>query len=338
MTRYAARKVLLALPLLWGVITVLFLLVELSPGTYADKYLNPAMSPEVAEMVRAKYQLDAPGWVRYVAMLRNLARLDFGISMDGQRPVFDVIAEAVPHTLVLSGVTLGVLYPTGIALGTLQAVGHNRWSDTAASITALFFYSMPTFWLAMMLQLVVSYELGGWIERTFAGTPLVLLALPSSDPYDAVAYDSMGVFEQAIDRVRHILLPGVAMGLAGAAGTARYMRSSMLEVIRQDYVRTARAKGLREGQVILGHALRNALLPLITLFGLSLPFLFSGAVLVETIFAWPGMGRLIVNAILQQDTPLIVACFFVSTVLVLLGSLLADLAYAWADPRIRLDG
>lgn len=337
MTRYAARKLLLAIPLLWGVITVLFVLVELSPGTYADKYISPEMPPTMAAMVREKYHLDSPAWIRYLALLRNLAVFDFGVSMDQERPVFGMIADALPHTLVLSGVTLGVLYPTGIALGTMQAVGHNRWSDTLTSVTALFFYSMPTFWLAMMLQLLVSYQLGGWIERTFPDSALSLLALPSSDPYDAVAYDQMSGLEQVVDRVRHILLPGVAMGLAGAAGTARYMRSSMLEVIRQDYVRTARAKGLREGTVIVRHALRNALLPIITLFGLSLPFLFSGAVLVETIFAWPGMGRLIVTAIMTQDTPLIVACFFVSTLLVVLGSLFADIAYAWADPRIRLD-
>jgi peptide/nickel transport system permease protein len=128
------------------------------------------------------------------------------------------------------------------------------------------------------------------------------------------------------------------MGLAASASTARYVRSSVLEVIRQDYIRTARAKGLPERTVILRHALRNALLPIITLFGLSVPYLFSGAVLVETIFAWPGMGRLIVQAILSQDTPLIIACFFVSTCLVVLGNLAADLAYAWADPRIRLEG
>jgi peptide/nickel transport system permease protein len=336
-TRYAARKLALAIPLLWGVVTVLFLLVELSPGTYADKYVSAEMPPAISAMVRAKYHLDDPAWIRYLAMLRNLATFDFGISMDQERPVFSVIAEALPNTLLLSAVTLGVLYPAGIALGTLQAVRHNQASDTAASVVALFFYSMPSFWLAMMLQLVLSYYLGGWIEQHFPNPPLAWLALPSSDPHDAIAYDSMNLCEQAIDRVRHVLLPGVAMGLAGAAGTARYMRSSMLEVIRQDYVRTARAKGLREGTVILQHALRNALLPIITLFGLSLPFLFSGAVLVETIFAWPGMGRLIVTAIFTQDTPLIVACFFVSTLLVVLGSLVADIAYAWADPRIRLD-
>ena len=140
--------------------------------------------------------------------------------------------------------------------------------------------------------------------------------------------------ERLLDRARHLVLPGVAMGMAFAAGTARYMRSSLLEVIRQDYIRTARAKGLRERVVVLKHAMRNALLPIVTLMGLSVRMLFSGAVLIEIIFAWPGMGRLIVQAIYQQDTPLIVGCFFVISLLVVLGNLIADLAYAVVDPRV----
>jgi peptide/nickel transport system permease protein len=143
--------------------------------------------------------------------------------------------------------------------------------------------------------------------------------------------------EKIVDRAKHLVLPGIAMGLASAGGTARFVRSSMLEVIRQDYVRTARAKGLHERTVILRHALRNALLPVVTLMGLSVPYLFSGAVIVESVFAWPGMGRLIVNAIYTQDTPLVIGCFYVFTLLVVVGNLLADLAYAWIDPRISFD-
>ena len=338
MLKYALRKLLLAIPLLWGVVTLIFLLLELSPGDYADKFLNPDLPPGVRDAVCAKFHCDDPAWVRYLALMGNLARLDFGMSMDQERPVFDIIFEALPNTLLLSTVTLAVIYPLGITLGTLQAVRHNSRLDAGISVTSLFFYSMPGFWLAMMLQLFVSFHLGGWIEATFPDSPLAWLALPSSDRVDAVLYDYMTPMEQRVDLARHLVLPGVAMGLASAAGTARYMRSSLLEVIRQDYIRTARAKGLPERTVILRHALRNALLPIITLFGLSVPYLFSGAVLIETIFAWPGMGRLIVTAIFSQDTPLIVACFFVSTCLVVLGNLAADLAYAWADPRIRLDG
>jgi len=179
---------------------------------------------------------------------------------------------------------------------------------------------MPGFWLALMLQLLFALK---W--------PI----LPSSGMTDAVMYDFMGAGEQFVDRVRHMILPATALGVARAAGVARYMRSSLLEVIRQDYIRTARSKGLSEFKVVVKHGMRNALLPIITILGLQLPFLFSGSVLIEYIFAWPGMGRLIVNAIFSQDTPVIIACFFVFTLLVVSGNLIADLLYAVVDPRIR---
>jgi peptide/nickel transport system permease protein len=311
---------LLAIPLLWGVITLIFVLVELSPGTIVDKFITPDTTPEVRERLLAKWHLEDPAWIRYLFMLRNLALLDFGVSMDQERPVFDIILEALPNTLALALVTLCVIYPFGLSLGTLQAVRQGKLVDTGSSVTSLFFYSMPSFWLAMMLQLLLTYYL-----------PI----LPSSGMYDAVRYDYMGPVESLYDRALHVVLPGVAMGIASAAGLARFMRSSLLEVVRQDYIRTARAKGLPESRVIGKHAIRNALLPIVTLFGLELPGLFSGAVLVETIFAWPGMGRLIITAIFSQDTPLIIACFFVFTLLVVAGNLLADILYAVVDPRIR---
>jgi peptide/nickel transport system permease protein len=276
----------------------------------------------VRERLVAKWHLEDPAWVRYLYMMRNLVLLDFGVSMDQERPVFQIISEALPNTIILSLVTLLTLYPFGLFLGTIQGVRHGRALDTGISISSLFFYSMPSFWLALMLQLLFAYQLD---------------LLPSSGMYDAVRYDDMAQGGKFVDRIEHLLLPGVAMGVANAAGLARYMRSSLLEVVRQDYIRTARAKGLTERAVIVRHALTNALLPIITLMGLSLPSVFSGAVLVETVFAWPGMGRLIVRAIFAQDTPLIIASFFVYTLLVTCGSLLADIAYAAVDPRIRYE-
>ncbi|MBW1879581.1 MAG: ABC transporter permease [Deltaproteobacteria bacterium] len=322
MIKYILRKLLLAIPLLWGVVTIIFFLIELSPGSVADHFFTPETTPEVREMIIAKYGLDQPAFFRYLLMLRNLAMLDFGHSMVQERPVFDMVMEALPNTLILSAVTLMIIFPTGILLGTVQGVRQGRPVDTGISIGSLFFYSMPSFWLALMLQLIFTMH---W------------KLLPTSGMYDMVWYDSLGFGGQLWDRALHLVLPGLAMGLAAAAGTARYMRSSLLEVIRQDYIRTARAKGLPERVVIGKHALRNALLPIITLMGLSLPFLFSGSVLVETIFAWPGMGRLIVNAIFAQDTPTIVACFFVFTLVVVAGNLIADLMYAVIDPRIQYD-
>jgi peptide/nickel transport system permease protein len=320
--KYILRKLLLAIPLLWGVVTIIFFLIELSPGSVADKFFTPETTPEVREMIVAKYGLDQPAFFRYLLMIRNLAMLDFGHSMVQERPVFDLVMEALPNTLILSAVTLMVIFPTGILLGTVQGVRQGKPVDTSISIVSLFFYSMPSFWLALMLQLIFT---------------MYWKILPTSGMYDMVWYDSMGFGGRMWDRALHLLLPGLAMGLAAAAGTARYMRSSLLEVIRQDYIRTARAKGLPERVVIGKHAIRNALLPIITLMGLSLPFLFSGSVLIETIFAWPGMGRLIVNAIFAQDTPTVIACFFVFALVVVAGNLIADLMYAVIDPRIKYD-
>jgi peptide/nickel transport system permease protein len=319
--QYLVRKLLMAIPLVLGVVTLIFVLLQLTPGDATDRFFTPETPPEVREMIEAKWGLDQPAHVQYGRMMANLVQGDFGRSIAQERPCFDIIKEAVPNTLLLSMVTLVVVYSTGILMGTIQAVKQYSFIDNALSIGSLFFYSMPSFWLALMLVLVFALKLE-W--------------LPAAGMVDAVEHDYMTPSEQLVDRIKHLLLPGIALGVASAAGVARYMRSSMLEVIRLDYVRTARAKGLPESTVIFKHALRNALLPVVTLLGLSLPFLFSGSVLIEIIFAWPGMGRLIVGAIFSQDTPLIIACFFVFTLMVVAGNLLADMLYSVVDPRIRL--
>ena len=321
MFQYLIRKLIMAVPLVLGVVTLIFLLLQLTPGDATDRFFTPETPPEVREMIEAKWGLDQPVHVQYGRMMGNMMQGDFGRSIAQERPVFDIIMDAVPNTLMLSIVTLVVIYGIGILMGTIQAVKQYSFIDNSLSIISLFFYSMPRFWLALMLVLIFA---------------LKLEILPAAGMVDAVEHEYMTPGEQVIDRIRHLLLPGIALGVASAAGTARYMRSSMLEVIRLDYIRTARAKGLKEGTVVFKHALRNALLPIVTLMGLSLPFLFSGSVLVEIIFAWPGMGRLIVGAIFSQDTPLIIACFFVFTLMVVVGNLLADVLYSIVDPRIRL--
>lgn len=321
MIQYIARKLLLTIPLLWGVITLIFLLLQAAPGDPSDRFITPDTPPEIAQQIKDKWGLDDPVHVQYGRMLGNLMTGEFGYSIVQERPVFDIIGDALPNTLVLSLVTLVIIYAVGIFLGVIQAVRQYSFTDNAASVISLFFYSMPSFWLALMLMLLFALNLG-W--------------LPAAGMVDAVEHEYMTPLEQLLDRLQHIILPGVALGVASAAGTARYMRSSMLEVIRQDYIRTARAKGLSERVVVFKHALRNAMLPIVTLLGLSLPYLFSGSVLIEIIFAWPGMGRVIVAAIFAQDTPLIIACFFVFTMVVVAGNLLADLLYSLVDPRIRL--
>ena len=350
MFAYALRKALLAIPLVLGVITLIFILVELSPGDATDRFFTPETPPEVRELIEAKWGLDKPAHQRYLIMMKNMTipkvfcgedpkdptdglpwyqcpegeergvGLDFGRSIFQERPVFDIIAEALPNTVILSFATILIIQFVGVTLGSIQAVRQYSVTDNTISVTSLIFYSMPSFWLALMLQLLFALK---W--------PV----LPSSGMTDAVMYDYMTTWEKAIDHLKHLILPAGALGLASAAGIARYMRSSLLEVIRQDFVRTARAKGLSERKVIIKHAMRNALLPIITIIGLQLPFLFSGSVLVESIFAWPGMGRLIVQAIFTQDTPVIIACFFVFTLLVVIGNLVADILYSVVDPRIR---
>jgi peptide/nickel transport system permease protein len=320
MGHYLIRRLLLAIPLLFAVITLIFVLVEVAPGDAADRFLNPEMPPEVRRNIMEKWGLDQPPWVRYGRMMKNLMTGDFGRSLDSERPVLDLIRERLPNTLLLGATTLGLIYLVGVVVGTIQAVRQHRPADSILSAVTLFFYSMPDFWLGLMLMLVFSLKLG-W--------------LPSSGMKDPVWHDQLWFGGRVLDIAKHLVLPGVALGIAYAGGIARYMRSSMLEVIRQDYVRTARAKGLSESAVILRHALRNALIPIVTLLGLSLPALFSGAVVVETIFAWPGMGRLIVESIFAQDLPALIGCFFFSTLLVVAGNLLADVLYTVVDPRIK---
>jgi len=325
--RYILRRVLGAVPLVLGIATILFFAVNLAPGDPALRFLSPNISPEAIEQIRHNMGLDQPVHVRYVKWLSASLRGDFGWSFTRNRPVADIIAEILPNTLILSLVALGGAFVIGVLLGIVQAVRQYGVLDSVLSVLALFFYSMPSFWLAVMMVLVFSLyaQLWGW-PITFPGTGMV-----------SVDYVFMSPLEKLQDRVMHLVLPATSLALVLAAGIARYTRGSMLEVIRQDYIRTARAKGLDERRVVFKHALRNALIPVITLFGLLLPFLFSGTVFIETVFAWPGMGKLIVDSILQRDYPVVMAGGFIFATMVVVGNLIADILYAVVDPRIRYD-
>jgi peptide/nickel transport system permease protein len=320
---HLARRLLLAVPLLLSVMVLIFMLVELAPGDACDAFLSPDMDPKSVEAIRASMGCDEPAWTRFALQARNMARLDFGVSITQQRPVAAILLEALPNTVLLSGLTVLFAQGAGVAIGIVQAVRRRTATDGALSVGTLLFASMPGFWLALMLQLLFA---------------LVWPVLPSSGMKDPVIHDYMPPLAQLHDKLVHLVLPAATMGLAAAASDARYMRSAMLEVIDQDYIRTARAKGLPERTVILRHALRNALLPMVTILGLNLPFLFSGAVLVEYVFAWPGMGRVIVGAIQSQDMPLIMGSFFGFTLLVVAGGIVSDLLYGVVDPRIRYRG
>jgi len=327
MGAYVLKRLLGAIPLIIGVATIIFFVLRLAPGDPTAFYFNPNVPPEIIEQLRRNLGLDQPVHIQYVRWLTSFMTGEFGYSFAQSRPVRDILMEALPNTLILTGTALVLVFIIGILIGVLQAVRQYSIFDSASSVISLFFYSMPSFWLALMLMLIFSLQAHQW------GWPI---ALPPTG-ITSVDYEFMGFWERVWDRISHLILPVSTLTLALAAGVARYTRGQMLEVVRQDYIRTARAKGLPERTVIMKHALRNSMLPVITLLGLYLPFLFSGAVFVEVIFAWPGMGRIIVDAIFQRDYPLVMATSFVLAVMVVLGNLVADVLYAVADPRIRYD-
>lgn len=321
--KWLVRRLAAAAGGVWAVVTLTFFLIHLAPGTpFLPASERPA-DPAVIAALKARFGLDRPLPVQYVYYLRELARGDFGESFVQRRPVADALAGAIPNTLVLAGAALCVDFLLGLALGVYQAARARRAADVLLGNATLFLSSVPTFWLGLLLLLVFGQGLH-WFPVGGVTDPVVHASLP--------LYGRLG------DRLWHLALPALTLGLVGAAGTARYQRAAMLEAMGQDFVRTARAKGLSEAGVLLRHALRNALLPLITLFGLAFPFLLTGAVLTETVFAWPGMGRLAAEAILTRDHATVTAAALVAGVMVAVGSLLADLLLAVADPRIRAGG
>jgi peptide/nickel transport system permease protein len=320
---WLVRRLAAAIAIVWAVVTLTFFIVHLAHGSPCGQTEERPLPPAVCARLVQQFGLDRPVWVQYVRYLRELLHGNLGESFALNRSVAAALADAVPNTFTLALTALVLDFTIGLALGVFQAVRERRFGDVALGNAALFVNSMPTFWLGLVLLLVFAERLG-WFP--VGGM---------RDPVLCPRVDSLSCFG---DFVWHLTLPAATLGLVGAAATARYQRNAMLEVIRQDYVRTARAKGLREGRVLLVHALRNALLPFITLFGLSFPFLLTGAVLVETVFAWPGMGRLAVTAILQRDYPIVSAAALVASVMVVLGNLLADVLYGVVDPRIRVRG
>jgi peptide/nickel transport system permease protein len=279
------------------------------------------VDPEAIELMRQKYGLDRPIHVQYVKWLGNLLQGDLGESFHYRRPVADLIAERIPYTLLLTIPALLFDALIGMGLGIVSAVKQYTRTDKTLTLGSLVIYSVPGFWLALMLVLVFSVHLG-WF--------------PTSQTR-SLDYDLLSWPWKLLDLLWHLALPVFVLGVASAAGTARYMRNRLLEVLSEEYVLGARARGLRERVVILRHALRNAMIPILTLYGLSLPFLLGGAVLIERVFAWPGLGLLGVEAVNGRDYPVILATTMIAAVLVILGNLLADVAYAIADPRVSYD-
>ena len=311
------RRLAASVAIVFAVITFIFILIHLAPGKPCSENLDP----RVCTLLTRQFGLDQPIAVQYWRYLVQLAHGNLGMSFSLRRPVWDALVETVPFTLQLAGVALVFDFVIGLGLGIYQATRVNRLPDLMLGNVTLFIYSLPTFWLAPILLLVFGEKLG-WFPVGGASDPIFC---PQVDSLYCVA-----------DRLWHLVLPATTLGVVGAAGTARFQRAAMLEVASQDYVRTARAKGVPERQIVLRHQLRNALLSFITRFGLAFPFLLTGAVLVETIFAWPGMGRLAFDAILTRDYPVVTASALIASTVVVAGNLLADILLGFADPRLRV--
>lgn len=323
MIAHLLRRLAAAALLVPVLLTAVFFTVHLAPGDPVDLSNDQDMGGLQREQIRTRLGLDAPLGVRYGRWIGDaLLHGDLGRSLKYHRPVREMLAEAVPNTLLLTVGAYAVHLLLAVNLGVWMARRRGTRRERAVTVGALVLYSLPAFWLGLMLILVFARWLG-WL-------PAGGMAAPDADLMSWPA--------RLWDTLRHLVLPVIVLGVASAAGTARYLRGSVIEALESDYVLAARARGLPERRVVWGHAVRNALLPAVTLVGLNLPFLLGGAVVTETVFAWPGMGRLAVDAIFARDYPVIMGATALSAVMVVLGNLLADLAYARVDPRIRLRG
>lgn len=319
MGRLLAGRLLQGLAVVWVVATLTFALLHLAPGD-PFSYHDRRISPEVIAHWRQAYCLDRPLAAQYVCYVRSIASGDLGYSISKQRPVRDILVDHVPRTIELMSLALIASFAVGIALGVLEARRRGRFADWGTRAITLFFYSMPDFWLALMLALLFAY----WIP-----------IFPISGIEDVINAPTNGWWPNVVDQLRHLVLPVTTLVLLTCAAIARFQRAAMLDVIRMEFVVTARAKGVSESAIARHHVLRNALLPIITIAGLALPALLGGAVLVELVFSWPGMGYVTAMAIGSRDYALVTASVLAASVLVVVGTIAADLLYALADPRVR---
>lgn len=334
MLKYLIKRVLWMIPLLIGISLISFFIMHLAPGdiTNNEASFNPKASEESRQKLRELYNLDKPVIVQYGLWLKRMGTLDFGNSFAShQKPVFwqttdkdgnvtkGMIQEALPITLFINILGLIITLTLAIPLGIIAARKYTLWQDKSITLFNFIGFSIPGFWLSLLLM----YWLGvmnNW--------------LPISGLH-SINYESLDTWAKIKDSISHLILPVIIPSVTGLAGITLFVKNGMLDVFHQDYITTARAKGLNEHQVVYTHALRNALLPLITIIGLSIPGLIGGSVIAETIFAIPGMGKLFFDSVMMRDFPVIMGILTIGSALTLLGNLLADIAYAWADPRVR---
>lgn len=315
LSTYVFKRILSMLPIFIGITLISFVIVHLAPGDPMAVMMNPKLKPSDIERITANLGLNQPLYVQYFKWFTSLLRFDFGNSFISGQPVIEILKPKIPVTILLCATGMFVAIFIAVILGILSATKQYSKADYTVSVLAFAGLSIPTFWFSLMLILVFGVYLK-W--------------LPTAGMYNLRAETiTLG------DRIAHMILPVIAFAAPSIASWTRYMRSSMLEVIREDYIRTARSKGLKESIVIYKHALRNALIPMVTLLGLSMAFLISGAFVIESMFGWPGMGRTGIDAIFQRNYPVVMAINTLTAVLVLVFNLLTDLTYAFIDPRIK---
>ncbi|MFW5695508.1 MAG: nickel ABC transporter permease [Alkalispirochaeta sp.] len=307
MYQYIVRRLLLTIPVVFGVSLIVFSIIRLLPGDPARALAGVNASPQYIQQVRDRYGLDDPIHIQYGRFMQGLVTGDLGNSTFSRRPVTTEIGERFPRTLTLASISLLIATVVGVSAGIVSATRRNSIFDNASMFAALVGVAAPVFWLALMLQLLFAVQLR-WLPATGMGS------------------------------VRHLILPSITLGMASAALMARITRSSMLDVLKQDFITTARSKGLAERVVIYKHALKNALIPVVTVLGLQFGILLGGAVLTETVFAWPGVGRLLVDAILRRDYPVVQGTVMLLALLFVIINLVVDVIYAFLDPRIHYQG
>lgn len=324
MIAFLLKRILGLIITLLGITIISFSTIHLAPGGPLSPLteFNPKITPEYREKLVKMYELDKPIYIQYWKWLKGILKLDFGRSFSlDNRPVWDKIKERLPVTLFINTLSLFLILLIGIPLGVYSAVKAESGFDRIITVITFIGYAMPSFWLAIILMMIFGVKLQ-W--------------LPISGLHSTIGYDEMTFFQKVWDWTKHLICPLFVATFGGLAGILRYVRNSMYEVLKSDFILFARAKGLPEKVVIYKHALRNALLPLITILGLSIPGLIGGSVIFETIFGIPGVGQLMWQAVMARDYPLIMANLFLISFLTLLGNFLADIGYAIADPRIRL--
>ncbi len=322
MSFYILKRLASMVPLIFGITLITFIVIHLAPGgpVEVEAQMSLKSSAEARENLKRLYGLDKPLHVQYIDWLKRFVKLDFGTSFVDGKKVADKIGERIPVTLKINILSLILIIIIAIPVGILSAVKQYSLFDKLTTLFVFLGFSTPAFWLALIMMIIFGVTLG---------------LLPISG-IQSIDVSGMSFLQRVLDQARHLILPVLLSAFGGIAGLSRYSRSSMLEVIRQDYIRTARAKGLKESEIIFTHALRNALMPIVTILGLAVPGLIGGSVIFESIFAIPGMGQLFWMSTMSRDYPTIMGILVIGAILTLIGNLIADISYALVDPRIRV--